>query len=269
MALTTGTAPFARPPGGSYNFDYLAASPPHTLYLEPVAKRVRGLLDGEVVIDSRRARLLFESNLMPQWYVPLDDVRPELLTATDHTTHCPFKGDARYWTVRVGDRVEENVLWGYPDPLPGAPDLAGLVACYFDRLDTWLEEEIPVEGHPRDPYHRFDCRRTSEHVEVRVGGETVAASERAVKLFETSLPVRYYLPRSDVRDEVLTPTDTRTLCPYKGRASYWTVRAGEVTVEDGAWTYAEPFGEAADVLDHLSFLGDGVEVYADGQPVTA
>ena len=267
MALTLGNAPLARPPGGTFNFDYLGASPGHTLYLEPSPKRVRGVLGGETVVDSRRVHLLHESNLMVRWYFPLEDVRADLLRRSETTTHCPFKGDASYWSLVVGDRVVEDAVWSYEQPLPQAPPLAGLCSIYFERLDAWYEEEDEVRGHPRDPYHRFDCRRTAEQVEVLVGGEPVARTHEAVKLFETGLPPRYYVPRQHVREDALTPSETQTYCPYKGAAAYWTVAAGGVTVEDGAWGLPEPLGEAEIVRDHLSFLGEGVEVRADGRPV--
>ena len=147
------------------------------------------------------------------------------------------------------------------------PQLAGLIAFDFDRLDAWFKEEEQVEGEPRDPYHRFDCRRTSEHVEVRVGNETIADTRRAIKLFETSIPPRYYIPFDDVKPDCLMPSSTRGFCPYKGREAYYTVHGGNTTVPDGAWMIYEPFGEALAVVGYLSFWGKGTEVYADGQSV--
>lgn len=265
MSLTLGTGPFARRRTGTFNFDLAAAAPAHVLYLDDVPRRIRAEVAGRTVLDSRRAKVLYESNLPPQWYVPAQDVRTDLLTPTDTTTRCPFKGDASYWTLRVGDRVETDVAWSYPHPIPGAPPLAGLLAFFHDRLDSWYEEDEKLLGHLRDPYHRVDTRRSSDHVVVRVGGQVVADSRRPVKLFETSLPPRWYLPREDVRPDLLVASDTRTVCPYKGVASYHTVKVDGAEVRDGAWYYPEPFGEAAGIAGHLSFLGKGIEVLVDGE----
>ena len=266
MSLTLGNGPFARHRAGTFNFDLDAAAPAHVLYLEDVPRRIRAEFAGQTVLDTRRAKALYETNYPPVWYVPLEDLRTDLLTPTDHHTFCPFKGRASYWTLRVGDRVVENVLWSYPEPLPGAPPLAGLGAFYFDRLDAWYEEDEQVFGHPRDPYHRVDVRRSSDHVVVRVGGEVVAETRRPVKVFETSLPPRWYVPRADVRPGALADSATRTVCPYKGVASYHTVRGGGQSVTDGAWYYPEPLPEVAGIAGHVSFLGPGVEVLVDGEP---
>ncbi|SRR6266581_3950396 len=265
MALTFGTGPFARPPGGTYNFDLEHAAPEHILYLEPVPKRIRGMLDGEMIADTRRGKMLHETGAFIQWYIPLSDVRADVLEPSDWHTSDLYKGEASYYTIRVGDRVETDAAWRYPRPPEDMSQLARLIAFAFDRLDAWFEEDEQIVGHPRDPYHRFDCRRTSEHVQVRVGGELIAETRRAIKLFETSNPPRYYIPFDDVKPDCLTPSARRGFCPYKGKEAYYTVHAGDATVSDGAWTVYDPFGEAIVVVGHVSFWGMGIEVVADGQ----
>lgn len=267
MTLTFGIGPLARPLRGAFNVD-LSGAPAHLLYLHELPQRVRGRFNGQTVVDSQRVRALHESNMRPVWYFPAQDVRPDVLEPSDHHTHCPFKGDASYWSVRVGDRVAENAAWYYPQPLPGAPDgLADLVAFYFDRLDEWYEEDERLTTPPRDPFHRVDTRSTSRHVQVTAGGETVADSSRAVALFETGLPARYYLPPADVDSALLTPSQTTSVCPYKGVASYVSVRTPDGgTLADAGWVYQEPFGEALQVRGYLSFLGDGIEITVDGAP---
>ncbi|WP_066067547.1 DUF427 domain-containing protein [Frankia sp. EI5c] len=266
MSLTLGTGPFARHPAGAFNFDLGTAAPAHVLYLDDVPGRIRAEFAGRTVLDTRRARALYETNYQAVWYVPLDDIRRDLLEPTDHQTFCPFKGTASYWTLRVGDRVEENVLWSYPAPVAGAPPLAGLAAFYFDRLDAWYQEDERVFGHPKDPYHRVDIRRSSDQVEVTVGGELVARTSHPVKLFETSLPPRWYVPLADVRPEALVESATHTVCPYKGEASYYTVRGGGQTVVDGAWYYPRPLPESTGIAGYVSFLGEGISVLVDGEP---
>jgi uncharacterized protein (DUF427 family) len=256
MSLTLGTGPLKRGRAGTFNFDIDAASPQHIIYIEDVPQRIRAVLGGETVLDTRRAKVLYESNIPGQWYIPSEDVRADLLTATQTSTHCPFKGDASYWTLKVGDRVESDVVWAYPQTLAVIEAITGMQAFYFGRMDAWFEEDEQVFGRPRDPYHRCDARTCSDHVTVRINGEVVAESSKPVKLFETSLAPRYYLPISDVQAEVLTPSSTSTVCAYKGTASYLTV-AG---VPDAAWTYQTPFPEVAAIAGLLSFDGEGVEV---------
>ena len=70
--------------------------------------------DGETIADSKRVMLMHEAGLLPVYYFPIEDVRMGLLEESAHTTHCPSKGDASYWSVRVGERVAENAVWGYP-----------------------------------------------------------------------------------------------------------------------------------------------------------
>jgi uncharacterized protein (DUF427 family) len=255
MSLTLGSGPLAAGRAGVFNFDIDAASPKHTIYIEAVPQRVRAVFNGETVIDTRQAKVLYESNIRGQWYVPAADVRADLLTPTNTSTHCPFKGDASYWTLTVGDRTLRDVMWSYEHPLPGSAAIAGMRAVYFDKMDAWYEEEERVFAHPRDPYHRVDARRSTDHVTVRIGGKVVAETTRPVKVFETSLAPRWYLPAADVRAD-LTPSDTTTRCAYKGTASYYDV-AG---VSDAAWSYQEPLPGVEAIAGLLSFDGEGVEV---------
>lgn len=183
MSLTMGTSPFGQAPAGSFNVDVPGRE--RLLYIEDSPRRVRGYLDGEVVVDSRRVKLLHEHAHLPVWYFPLEDVRQELLEPSDHRTHCPKKGDASYHSVRVGDRVAENAAWHYPEPIEGATAIAGHVAFYFGSLDRWLEEDEEVFVHPRDPYHRVDVLPTTRRVRVSVDGEVLAESSRTRVLFET------------------------------------------------------------------------------------
>ena len=263
MALTLGDiAPLGRPTGGELNFA-MPTTPAHLLYLHALPQRIRGRLDDVIVVDTLAARLLHETRLLPRWYLPRADVRTDLLEPSDTVTHCPFKGDARYWNLRIGERVVEDAFWEYPDPLPGAPVLGGLLSPYMEQWGTWLDEDEEIEGHPRDPFHRVDARRSSRAVTVTAGGREVARSTAAVSVNETGLPTRWYLPATDVAASLLEPSDTSTHCPYKGRASYWHLVTGDTRVKDAVWSYRQPFPEAIPVAGYLSFLGEGVEVAAE------
>jgi uncharacterized protein (DUF427 family) len=263
MGMMTVTGPLSRKPAGTFNFD--PPEPGFALYLEPTPKRIRAVVAGETIADSRAAMLLQESGLQPIYYFPPSDVRTELLEPSNKHTHCPKKGDASYYTLRIGDRVVEDVAWYYPSPLGGAPAIKDLIAFYWDRIDQWFEEDEEVFGHARDPYHRIDIRRSSRHVKVSLDGEVLAESTRASALFESNLPVRWYLPRDDVLAE-LEPSEASTICPYKGHASYHSVRLPDGKLaKDVVWYYADPLPEAAPIKDLLCFYNERVELELDGE----
>jgi uncharacterized protein (DUF427 family) len=264
MTLTIGTGPFGDQSAGTFNFDPRALQR-HILYFEDSPRRVRVMFGGETVADSRRVKLLHESGHLPVYYFLKGDVRMELLEESDHTTRCPFKGEASYWSVKVGDRVSENAVWGYPEPIDSAPPIAGYVAFYWNRMDHWFEEDEEVYVHPRDPYHRVDVLESSRRVKVSVGGEVVAETERPRVMFETGLPPRYYIPPEDVREEVLLMSETTTRCPYKGVASYWSVEAGGERVEDLVWYYPDPIPEATKIKGLLAFFDEKVDLEVDGE----
>jgi uncharacterized protein (DUF427 family) len=166
--------------------------------------------------------------------------------------------------IELDGRRADNAVWGYEDPLPDRVDIKGHVAFYWDKLDQWFEEDEEVFVHPRDPHHRVDACRSRRHVRVVIDGETVAESDRPVLVFETGLPVRYYLPKQDVRLDLLTPTDTVTACPYKGQARYWSAGA----VKDAAWSYTYPRPAVTSIAAHVCFFQERVdEIWVDGEQV--
>jgi uncharacterized protein (DUF427 family) len=264
MGLMTGTGPLGREPAGTFNFEPPPAG--QALYLEPTLKRVRAVIGGETVADSRAAFMLHESGHQPLYYFPSRDVRSELLEPSDRVTRCPKKGEASYFSVRVGDRVEEAVAWYYPDPIESAPSaLKDLVAFYWNRVDHWYEEGEEIFVHPRDPYHRVDVVQSDRLVRVSLDGVVLAESSRALALFESNLPPRWYLPPGDVVASLL-PSDTVTRCPYKGTASYHSVDG----VEDGVdivWYYPDPLAEVGRIAGLLCFFNERVDLELDGEDV--
>ncbi len=228
-------------------------------------KRVRVFFGGEAIADSQRVMLL--RTMPPTYYFPREDVRMDLLKSTEHTERGKF-GEASYWTVEVGERRAENAAWHFVDPPSSAPDVKGYVAFDWKRMDAWYEEDEPVTVHPRDPYTRLDILQSSRPVKVVIAGETVAESERPVLLFETGLPTRYYLYRTDVRMDLLEPTDKHTECPYKGVASYYSVRVGETLKENIVWTYPFPNPQHTRIQNLLCFYSEKLDgFYVDGQPL--
>jgi uncharacterized protein (DUF427 family) len=126
----------------------------HPVWTEPYPHRVRACLDGVAIVDSTRVLLLLEAGHLPVYYFPPEDVRTDLLEPTGTSTHCPYKGDASYWSIRVGERVVRDAVWSYQDPLPERIDIKGYLALYWNRVDAWFEEDDQVFVHPRDPHHR-------------------------------------------------------------------------------------------------------------------
>jgi uncharacterized protein (DUF427 family) len=251
MSLTLGTGPLGTKPGGDLNFG-LDAAPAHRIYFEPFPRRVRSMIGDRVVLDSVDGRLLHESNHKPILYVPIADIDPELLTESDHSTHCPFKGDASYW--HLGEI--ENAVWTYREPLAAASWLEGYASLYWDRADAWFIEEERVFSYLRDPYHRVDVYEASRAATVTLNGDVIARSERAKLLYETGLAPRVYVPGADVVPGLLSPSGKRTRCPYKGEATYWHVGS----LENGAWSYETPLPESEGIRGYLSFDGEGIEV---------
>jgi uncharacterized protein (DUF427 family) len=236
----------------------------HRVWTEPNGRRVRVFMGGQAVADSTRTIYLFETGHLPVYYFPRSDVRFDLLEPTDHHTHCPYKGDASYYSVTAGGRRADNAVWAYPQPLPSLPQLAEYVAFYWDSADAWYEEDDEVFKHPRDPYHRVDVLNSSRHVQVRIGEQIVADSGRPRLLFETGLPVRYYLPKLDVRQDLLVPSATRTRCPYKGEAAYWSVEVAGIRMQDIVWGYPAPVPEAPKIENLVAFFNEKVDILVDG-----
>ncbi len=239
--------------------------PNHKVEVEPSPRWVRVKFNGETVADSRRALLLRETGSRPTYYFPPEDVRMDLMQPTELHTHCPYKGEASYWTLRVGDRVSADGVWSYQDPYPDQPAIKGYLAFYWGRMDGWYEEAEEIYGHPRDPYHRVDVIESTRNIRVVINGETIAESSRPRCLFETGHPTRYYLPPEDVRMDLLAKSDKETRCPYKGVASYWTAKVGGTDAADIVWGYADPIAECPKIKGYLSFFNEKVDVYVDGE----
>ncbi|MBO6782854.1 MAG: DUF427 domain-containing protein [Alphaproteobacteria bacterium] len=239
--------------------------PDHFVEFEPSPKRIRIKFAGETVADSTNALILHERNHVPVYYLPRDDVAMELLSRTDHSTHCPFKGDAAYFSVDAGGRTAENAVWTYEEPFDECAGIKDYLAFYWNKMDHWFEEDEEVFVHARSPRVRIDILDSSRPVRVVLRGETVAETTRARFLFETGLPTRYYIPREDVSADLLE-SGTHTQCPYKGTASYHHVKVDDETFEDIVWYYTDPVHESAAIKDYLCFYNEKVDtILIDGE----
>lgn len=117
----------------------------------------------------------------------------------------------------------------------------------------------PGPGYARAPEHTITLSREGKRVTVIFNGETIAETSDAITLHEANYPPVYYLPRGDVRAEVLTPTDHHTHCPFKGDASYWSITVGDKGSENAVWSYELPFDEVAEIKDHMAFYADRMD----------
>jgi uncharacterized protein (DUF427 family) len=258
MGMMYGSGPLSPSPAGTFNFE--PPPPGSALYLELTPKRLRVQVGGETIADSTNVMLVQESGLQPTYYFPPEDVRSDVLEPTDKHTRCPKKGEASYSTIRVGDHEIRSGAWYYPEPLPGAEPLKDRIAFYWDKMDHWFEEDEEVFVHARDPYHRIDVLQSDRHIKISLEGQLLAETRRAIGLFEASLPARWYIPREDVLAE-LEPSDTHTGCPYKGTASYHSVKLEDGSVrKDLVWYYDEPLPEVGRIAGLMCFYNEKVEL---------
>jgi len=229
--------------------------------IERSAKRVRVFLGGQLVADTSAPVLVWEKPYYPTYYLPVGDVRAELVP-TGEVIHSPSRGDATVYDVVTGGGKADGAAGRYHDS--PFEQLRDLVRLDWAAMDEWFEEDEPVYVHPRDPYKRVDILASSRHVVVQVEGVTVAESRRPHILFETALPPRYYLPLTDVRMDLLRPSVMQTRCPYKGTASYWDVVAGDRVHRDLVWCYRAPVPESQKIAGLACFYNERVDLYVDG-----
>jgi uncharacterized protein (DUF427 family) len=258
------------------------------LRYEPVDKRIRGRIAGQVVVDTDRALLVWEpKRVVPSYAVPVQELEgvtgPPAEGAADEMADvgvaAPHLGDRPVYDPSVPFAVHTTAgavldlsVAGVQRPAaafrPTDEALNQYVIVDFNAFDEWFEEDERNLGHPRDPFHRIEIVHSSRSVRVERDGELLAASTRPYLLLEAPLPVRYYLPPEDVSKGVLHPSSTRTVCAYKGQATYWALE----NEDDIAWSYPEPLREAAEVTDRIAFFNERVDLVVDGtrlgRPVT-
>jgi len=230
--------------------------------MEPTEKRIRVFLGGELVADTSDALMVFDVSYYPTYYFPAGDVRAGVLEERGTAEPVAERGPATSYTVRAGRREAVEAAWRYADgPLP---ELRDRVAFDFAAMGSWFEEDEEVFIHPRNPYKRVDVLASSRHVRVEVGGVTVAETSQPRVAFETGVPRRFYLPMIAVRQDLLTPSETVTFCPYKGEAIYWHLTVDGTTHEDLVWSYQWPVNESIALAGLVCFYPDRVTMHVDG-----
>ncbi len=230
--------------------------------VERGAKRVRAYLGGEVVVDSISPLLVWEVPYYPTYYFPESDVRAELLADGAADLHSPSRGDARTLSIVAGDLRAPAAAARYEDsPIE---ELRGTVRLQWEAMESWFEEDEEVYTHARDPYTRVDILASSRSVRVLVEGLVIADSTSPRLLFETGLPVRYYLPPTHVRMDLLEPSEAVSHCPYKGQARTWRLRGDGELREDLAWSYRAPLPESQKIAGLIAFYNEKLDLEVDG-----
>ncbi len=231
--------------------------------VEQGAKRIRTYLGGELVADTTSPLLVWEKPYYPVYYFPESDIRMDLFTETGETKRSPSRGEATLYTVATAAAKAEGAAYRHLDS--PVKELRDHVAFNWGAMDSWFEENEEVYVHARDPYTRVDNLPSSRHIEVVVDGVKVADSTSPVLAFETGLPVRYYLPKTDVRMDLLEAIDLQTDCPYKGAASYYDVVVNGENQGHLVWWYPFPAAESARLAGLVSFYNEKVDIYVDGE----
>jgi len=251
----------------------LAGGRPWWPLAEPTPRWIRVRLGDELIADSRRALLHVQygpgplpRSFLPTYYVPMDDVAPgTLVDPVEQETGLTV------WAVQAAGYRVGDAAWAHREPAEPLQALAGTVTFAWREPLTWFEEDEPLLMHARDPHKRVDVVSSSRSVRVELDGVLLAESRRPLLLFETTLPVRYYLRPEDVRIE-LVPSTTQTVCPYNGVASWWSARIGERVIDDIAWSYPSPIPENPRIAGLICFRNERVDVTVDGEqlerPVT-
>ncbi|HZU78539.1 MAG TPA: DUF427 domain-containing protein [Acidimicrobiales bacterium] len=221
MSLTTGRGPLGPDPAGVFD----RPVPTGVVYVEPFPRRVRGMKDGTVVVDSERVVLVHRPTAPPTYGFAADDVHG--------VTSEPVR------------------------------EAAGFVQVRWDAVDAWFEEDEQVGMHPRNPYHRIDILATHRRLRVTVEDTVLVDTTDAVILYETGLAPKLYVHPRLVAAGVLSPSTTTTYCPYKGTTTYWSATVGDTVVPDVAWSYGDPFPESTAIRGLLSFEPSRVTVETD------
>ena len=231
--------------------------------------RIRAYFAGELLADSRAALLVRESPFKMNYAFPEQDVNISFLEKLDKEPESPTKGRIVFYHITAPGSAAhkaEKAAHAYPDLKEGRPDLRGYLLFNWNAMDSWYEEEELLLGHPRDPFTRIDVRQSSAHIFVQFNNTVIADTKRPRMLMETGLPIRYYIPEEDVNWDCLFPIEKTTVCPYKGRSKYWSIKVGEDEAPATAWSYPDPLQDAERVKGTVCFYQEKLTVFVDEQP---
>jgi len=246
-------------PGAIGRFLVPEPVPKRLLYAEPLRRRMRVRFGGTWIADSEQVLLLFEPGRYPVAYFPENDISPHALEPTGHTTQHPDLGLTSWYTVRAGEHTSPRGAWQHTGLPAHASELHGRVAFAWRAMDAFYEEDERIVGHAADSYHRIDIRQTSRKLVVRHRDRTLADTTRPLVLYESGFAPRWYVPRADIDESVLTPVEHQTFCPYKGLCSYYDIGDARLA----AWSYPDAYSEVSRISNLVSFEPDIVSVQLD------
>jgi len=235
--------------------------PERLLYVEPLRRRMRVRFAGNWIADSERVLLLFEPGRYPVAYFPQTDISPNVLEPNGHTTRHADLGPTSWYTVRANGQHATRAAWQHRNLPPYAGELQERIAFAWRAMDAFYEEDERILGHAADSYHRIDIRQSSRNLLVRYQDRVVADSKRPIVLYESGFAPRWYVPRADIDESMLTFVDQQTFCPYKGLCSYYDIGDARLA----AWSYREAYPEVGRISGLVSFEPDIIKVELDGK----
>ncbi len=228
----------------------------------PGHKWIRGVVDGQVVVDARAFTFVWEIPYFPTWFFRPEDLNGELRESNDAPRQRGDLAGAQRYDFHAADKVLSGAAKRYPDS--PSEELRELVSIDFAAVDRWFEEDIEVFVHPRSPFTRVDALASSRHIVISIDGAILADSHKPTMLFETGVAPRHYLPMTDVNLNLLEPSATRSSCPYKGDARYWSASINGRVERDIAWSYKTPMPEATPIAGLICFYDEKLDVDVDG-----
>ena len=238
--------------------------PDRLLYAEPLRRRMRVRFGGAWIADSEHVVLLHEPGRYPVAYFPRDSIAAGVLETSDYSSRHRELGPTSWYAVRAGEHSRPRAAWQHTQLPSYASELQARVAFAWPAMDAFYEEDERIVGHAADSYHRIDIRQTSRRLLVRCGERLVADSTRPLVLYESGFAPRWYVPRADIEEALLTSVEGQTFCPYKGLASYYDI--GDA--HRAAWSYENAWTEVARICGLVSFEPDKVAVSLDGARLT-
>ncbi|KAI9825008.1 MAG: hypothetical protein M1819_006519 [Sarea resinae] len=239
--------------------------------IEVTPRRVRIRFRQTFIVDTTSARHVWEHPYYPQFYLPVDSFKKGSLVRDDRTmmSFGPSDGggngtgDGAWFGSVKADGGDYGGVVGFEGERAKKWGLDGLVRVDFGGVDAWYEEDQQIEVHPKDPYKRVDILPSTRHIRVQIDGQTIAESSACRFLFETGLPVRYYMPQTSVRISII-PESLRLSITETWAKGYYTVRVGSKDYRDVIWYYRYPTQESLQVAGYVCFYNEKVDIFIDG-----
>ncbi|GJJ08994.1 hypothetical protein Clacol_003215 [Clathrus columnatus] len=225
-------------------------------HVENSLRRIRVFHEGVYLVDSKNAKLVWLHADYPYYWFPESELPKDYLKPTQLGNK-----DVTIYDLVLGSQSREpqEVIRHHH-----TGKLTGLFTIEFDKVDMWFEEDEEILVHPKDPYKRADVLQSKRHVRIEVNGVEIANTTSPKLLFETSLPVRTYIPKTDCRLDLLKPSTLKTSCPYKGEASYYHVQTPSGLVEDIVWWHPITTLDILPIKGYVAFYDEKVDVWVDG-----